>query len=180
MKLRDVLFPLDQLFRNHRIEYAVIGGYAVAAWGEPRATRDLDLLCSAKDENALAAALRDAGLNFEHRLGELDDPISGVIHVELGTAGNPYDIDVLFGIRGAPGGIFARVRLVQIEDLMIPVASPEDTIILKLIGGSARDIDDARSILRTHKDFVDHSLLVRLCPDGLKDLLQKTINANHR
>jgi len=43
MNLRDVLARIDGLLKRCGIEYAVIGGYAVAAWGEVRATRDIDL-----------------------------------------------------------------------------------------------------------------------------------------
>jgi hypothetical protein len=34
MKLKDLLAPLDELFRREQIKYAEIGGYAVAVWGD--------------------------------------------------------------------------------------------------------------------------------------------------
>jgi len=46
MNLPDLLKPLDAIFAKRRISYVVIGGYAVAAWGEERAAGDLDLLYS--------------------------------------------------------------------------------------------------------------------------------------
>ena len=56
--LGNLLVPLNQLLRNERIGYAVIGGYAVASWGVVRATRDLDLLCETADLNHLKEALK--------------------------------------------------------------------------------------------------------------------------
>lgn len=47
--LDKLLLPLDRLLRKKRVGYAVIGSYAVAAWGAIRATRDLDLLCEVED-----------------------------------------------------------------------------------------------------------------------------------
>jgi len=44
MNLKDVFTQVDALMKHSQIKYAVIGGYAVAAWGEVRATRDVDLL----------------------------------------------------------------------------------------------------------------------------------------
>ena len=175
MTLRDVLAPLDSLFRRHRIRYVVIGGYAVAAWGEVRATRDVDILCSAEDLNPLKNALKDAGMRFEHRAGDPEDPISDVIRLEAGTRVDLYEVDVLFGIRDAPAGILERCIRVQIEDLSVPIASPEDTIILKLLGGSARDIDDARSVSRIQRSRLDLSLVRQLCPERLRDTLEKTL-----
>jgi hypothetical protein len=168
MNLRDILIPIDELMKRHRIRYAVIGGYAVAAWGEVRATRDVDLLCSANDLETLKFALSQCGLDFEHRVGDVDDPISDVIRIQVGTPSAPYEIDFLAGIRGAPVGLLDRSRLVPLDDLDVPVASPEDIIVLKILGRSARDLDDARSIIRTQEGRLDLALIRRLCPEFLR------------
>ena len=49
MTLSALLKPLDSILKKCQIRYAVIDGYAVAAWGEVRATRDVDLLCATGD-----------------------------------------------------------------------------------------------------------------------------------
>ncbi|MGA2261778.1 MAG: nucleotidyl transferase AbiEii/AbiGii toxin family protein [Acidobacteriota bacterium] len=167
MNLRDILAPIDALMKRHRIRYAVIGGYAVAAWGEVRATRDVDLLCSAKDLETLKFALSQSKLDFEHRIGDADDPISDVIRLRVGTTIAPYEVDFLAGIRGAPVDLLDRSREVSLDDLEVPVASPEDMIILKMLGGSARDLDDAHSIVRNQEGKLDLALIRRLCPEFL-------------
>ena len=49
---------VDELGRSG-VEYALVGGLAVAVWGAPRATRDIDLLVRADAlESAMAAAAR--------------------------------------------------------------------------------------------------------------------------
>jgi predicted nucleotidyltransferase len=177
MNLRDILNLFDQLLRQNGISYAVIGGYAVAAWGELRATRDLDLLCRTKDLESLKSALRKANLDFEHRTGDAEDPIADVIRIEVGPPGSPYEVDLLAGIRGIPEGIFERSRGVQIDDLEVPVASPEDMIVLKLLGGSARDLEDARGILRMQQGKLDLLLLGRLCPESLGENLEALLQS---
>jgi hypothetical protein len=76
MTLRDLIAPIDELLRQERIRYAVIGGYAVAAWGEVRATQDLDLLCSLADVSRLVKRLERAGLRFDQRTGDRSKEIA--------------------------------------------------------------------------------------------------------
>ena len=47
MNLVDLLAPLDSIFKRPQIGYVLIDGYAIAVWGEERATRDVDILCGA-------------------------------------------------------------------------------------------------------------------------------------
>ena len=61
-----------------------------------------------------------------------------------------------------------RARRVSLDDLTIPIASPEDMVVLKMLGGSARDLEDARSILRIQEGKLDLALLRRLCPESLR------------
>ena len=175
MKLRDVLAPLDEILKRHDIPYAVIGGYAVAAWGEVRATRDIDLYCNAVDLDRLKQALEGARLNFEHRPGDPDDHISHVVRIQAGTEAVPYEIDIVIGIRGSPPGILGRAHRLEIEGFYLPVASPEDTIILKLLAGSARDLEDALSILQLQKGRFSMSLLQELCPSRLAESLERLV-----
>jgi len=177
MSLRDCLIPIDRLMKEHGIPYAIIGGYAVAAWGDVRATRDIEILCAAGSLETLVFALRKSGVHFEHRIGDADDPISHVIRVRQGDAGALYDVDILAGIRGAPPDLLTRVRSVSLDDLDAPVASPEDMVVLKLLGGSALDLEDARGILHFPKRKLDLALLRRLCPESLRQTCEALLSA---
>ena len=177
MNLTDLLRPLDLIFKRCQIRYAVIGGYAVAAWGEERATRDIDLLCSAGCSKALVDAMNEEHLRFEHRIGDYDDPISEVIRIEMGAVTDPSEVDILIGIRNAPPGIFDRIHTINVDGLAIPVASPEDLVILKLLGGSARDLEDAKSVVQVQGKKLDLNLVRQLCPEHLRQNLQKLIES---
>lgn len=54
-----------QLLRSEKIEYLLVGGYAVGPYGFPRATGDLDIWVANHDENAarLVEALRKFGFD---------------------------------------------------------------------------------------------------------------------
>jgi|WetSurMetagenome_2_1015567.scaffolds.fasta_scaffold17818_8 predicted nucleotidyltransferase len=177
MNLADLLRQIDAIFKNCRIPYAVIGGYAVAAWGEERATRDIDLFC-ADDSRAVTEFLKKENLHFERRTGDADDPISEVIRIDMGAAADPFEVDILMGIKNAPAGILNRIRMLNIESIAVPVASPEDIILLKLLGGSARDLEDAKSIVQIQGKRLDVNLMKLLCPEIMKISLEQLLTNN--
>ncbi len=174
MNFIDLLGRVDAILTKCRIPYLVIGGYAVAAWGEERATRDIDLLCLS-DSQTIIKGLQEEHLQFEHRLGDWDDPISEVIRIDLGDKDIPFEVDLLIGIKNSPVGMFDRVRKLTIEGLIIPVASPEDMVLLKLLAGSARDLDDAKSILQIQGRKLNVDLMMQICPPNHRDTLGKLL-----
>jgi predicted nucleotidyltransferase len=164
VNLPEIFVRLDELFSRGNIRYAVIGGYAVAVWGEIRATQDIDILCSTADIKRFTNELALAGCKFEHRTGDVDDPISEVVRIDFGDPAQPCEVDVLAGIRDAPAGILERRLTIVMEGHSVPVVCAEDLIVLKLLAGSARDLEDARSVVHLHRDRLNIPLLRRLCP----------------
>jgi len=87
-----------KLLNDHRVEYMVVGGYAVAFHGYPRFTKDIDIFYRPSAENA--ERLRAALLGFGFR--------SETISIEMLLAGNritslgrePLRIDLLNAIDG--------------------------------------------------------------------------------
>ncbi|HUH04530.1 MAG TPA: nucleotidyl transferase AbiEii/AbiGii toxin family protein, partial [Kofleriaceae bacterium] len=47
------------------IEYALCGALALAVYGAPRATKDIDLIARREDETRLREVVRGAGFSFE-------------------------------------------------------------------------------------------------------------------
>jgi Nucleotidyltransferase of unknown function (DUF6036) len=70
---------------------------------------------------------------------------SRVVPLQFGASAIPLDL-VLSG-PGLEETFHDRVRIVRIGNAEIPVISPEDLIIAKLIAGRARDKEDVRGIL---------------------------------
>ena len=75
MKLHDHFKEFLRLFNEHRVEYLLIGGYAVGIHGYPRATKDLDLWIRATPENARKVSSEDLKTNkrARGRHRDLDD-----------------------------------------------------------------------------------------------------------
>jgi hypothetical protein len=137
----------------------VIGGMAVATWGEPRLTRDVDLkvLISRREANRLLEVLSS---NYQSLVS---DPLEVLqkqallfIQDSLGTrldlllADTPYDVAAI-----------QRGRDVEIQPgFVIRLCTPEDLIIYKLISTRSRDHDDARSVIRRQGDALDDGYVI--------------------
>lgn len=53
---------LLRLLEEHRVDYMIVGGYAVAYHGHPRFTKDIDVFFDAREENV--SRLREALIAF--------------------------------------------------------------------------------------------------------------------
>ena len=89
---------LLECFNAHGIEYLVVGGYALAFHGAPRATGDIDLLVQPELENArrVVAALGDFGfpsLGLEPQELAVPDQV-----VQLGVV--PVRADIITSLSG--------------------------------------------------------------------------------
>jgi len=167
MTLQELLVAVDRIVAKSSIPYAVIGAYAVAAWGEVRGTRDLDVLIEAADLERLVPTLGQDSANIELRRGDEDDPIAAVIRMVVGHGADRQSVDIIAGIRGIPVGIVARAHRIELAGRSVAIASPEDMLILKLRAGSARDVEDARSIVRVQGKRLSRALLAEICPPDL-------------
>jgi len=89
---------LLKLFNVHNVEYAIIGSYALAFYGAPRYTGDIDLLVKPDKENAqkILNALKDFG--FAALDLSCDDFSSLGKVVQLGVP--PVRIDIVTSITG--------------------------------------------------------------------------------
>jgi hypothetical protein len=56
---------LTRTLEAAQVEYAVVGAFAVAIWGAPRATADIDLLVQPDDVESVLEAARSLGFSLE-------------------------------------------------------------------------------------------------------------------
>jgi hypothetical protein len=134
--------------------FALIGGLAVSAWSQARATMDVDWLVLAQSENLdyLVKALCDAGMNAELRRGGFDDPIPLLIRSDF--------LDIIVATKKFETESVEQSIATNIGGRILPVASPEYLIILKLKAGGPRDLFDVKELLTSN--LVDQTLLAEL------------------
>jgi len=98
MEIRTDFKELLELFNKHKVEYLIVGGYALAFHGAPRATGDIDLFVKPTNENAgrILAALDDFGFGSLN-LSKDDFTTPGMV-VQLGVP--PVRIDIITRVSG--------------------------------------------------------------------------------
>lgn len=126
-------------------DYALIGGFAVAAWGVPRATQDIDFAVAigSKDPHALAASI---GGRYDS--GGVDDPLKGVIRATVTVASGSVPVQLVFLPDAFTNAVFQRVETLSISNHRVPVVKWDILLLLKLYAGGPQDMLDARQILK--------------------------------
>ncbi len=134
---RDML----SAFSEKAVEYLLVGAYALAVHGVPRATGDLDVWVRPGEDNA--RRVRSALAQFGAPLGDLTecDFVTPGTVFQIGVA--PNRIDVLTSIDGVTFEDAWPARLiVRIEGLEVPVLARHHLIRNKKTSGRPQDLAD--------------------------------------
>src|SRR5688572_30597423 len=123
----NLLLDVIDILAELGIPYAVIGALAVSFHGIPRSTNDADaaiwLKGTGKTEADLTRKLGASGYRALLRLGDSDDPVSGVVAVEDRHANQ---LDLIVGIRGMDPDTPRRSIEAPLSGTSIKMISPED------------------------------------------------------
>lgn len=141
---RDLLYELSAA----EARFLIVGGYAVALHGRPRATKDLDVWVEATKENAprVLKALRAFGAPL-HGLVEHDLEAPGV-GLQIGVP--PQRIDVLTAASGLrfEDAWPNRVELTIAPDLRCSFLGLSDLLQNKRAAGRPQDLADVAALER--------------------------------
>jgi len=135
---KDILLALS----NRNVKFLLVGAYAMAAHGYPRATMDIDLWVMSDPENAILVlqALEDFGAPCGN-LSPDDVQKEGLIF-QIGVA--PRRIDILTSVDGLTfEDAFAHSSTIEIEGIPVQVLSTADLIKNKRSTGRTKDWADA-------------------------------------
>ena len=141
---QDYKEMLSLLLANN-VEFLLVGAYAMAAHGFPRATADIDIFVKPSPENAFI--LFETLEKFGTPLGNIsaeEFSYPGII-LQIGIA--PRRIDIITKIDGLTYDEASKgLEIVEIEALSIPVISKQNLIINKLASGREMDKVDAKNL----------------------------------
>jgi hypothetical protein len=138
---KDMLHALSE----EKVRFLLIGAYAMAAHGYPRATMDIDIwvLPSPKNAEAVLRALRRFGAPLHNlTLEDLND--EGTIF-QIGVA--PRRIDIITAAAGLRfEETYERSMTVSIEGIEVRIPSVEDLIRNKRATGRTKDLADVEAL----------------------------------
>lgn len=134
-----------QLLNSHGIEYLVVGGYAVAYHGYPRATGHIDIWIAIHPETArrLIDALRDFGFTTAPIAPDLFLKEHQVIRMGL----PPVRIELLTTLSGVGfADCYARRTTDLLDGVQVTLISLDDLKTNKNAAGRLKDLNDLENL----------------------------------
>ncbi len=134
-----------QLLNSSRVEYLVVGGYAVGKYGYPRATGDIDIWINRIPKNAekLLKVLEEFGFKDPALSQDLLLKENQVIRMGV----PPLRIELITSISGVEfDTCFKNRQLETIEEIPINFISLEDLKKNKIASGRYKDLNDLENL----------------------------------
>jgi hypothetical protein len=153
-----------------RIPHMVVGSFASTAHGEPRTTRDLDLVIDPSPDqlNELIGALDPERFYLDADVARDALRRRSMFNIiEIATA---WKLDLMIR-KARPFSVeeMQRRTIMKILGMDVPTATAEDTIIAKLewakLGASDRQLEDVAGILRVRGADLDLDYIERWVTD---------------
>jgi len=138
---RDMLHALS----DEKVKFLLVGAYALAAHGYPRATMDIDIwvMPSPQNADAVLRALRRFGAPL-HSLTKEDLQRDGT-SFQIGVA--PRRIDIITTASGLQfEETYGRSLSVNIEGIEVHIPSIDDLIRNKRVLGRTKDLADVEAL----------------------------------
>lgn len=146
-----------RLLNNHLVEYMVVGGYALAFYGIPRYTGDLDIWINVTSKNArsMLQVVKEFGIQ-SLELEEADFIRPGYI-TQIGYP--PLRIDILNHIDGLEFRDAKKgMQIIDTDGILVRFIGLNDFVKNKLASGRPQDLIDIKEI---QKKFSEKTLLTK-------------------
>lgn len=148
LDLRGAFLDLVQALEAEGIAHAFIGALPVLAWGRVRATTDVDVVVTVEESwERLSSALARHGIVQRKQIGPADaaDALPDVAVFFSGHS-PPVRVDVFIAKTDFERAVIETARTATVLGIAVRLASPEASIIYKLLARRPRDLDDIESI----------------------------------
>lgn len=134
-----------RLLHSHKVEYLLVGGYAVGYHGYPRATGDMDIWIALNKVNA------DKVASVLHEFGMAQDEVSKELFLEedkvIRMGFPPVRIEVITGASGVDfHKCYSRRKIVHIDKIPVNFISLDDLKVNKKVSGRHKDLEDLKHL----------------------------------
>ncbi len=153
--LLELLEALAEALRAYGARWYLFGAQAVVVWGEPRMTADVDVTVELDPNQApeLVAELELAG--FELRIRNVEDFVARTRVLPFMHPATAIPVDVVLAGPGLEELFLERCQRIEMAGIEIPIISPEDLVVSKVLAGRAKDLEDVRGILGERHQTLD-------------------------
>jgi hypothetical protein len=134
-----------QVLLDHEVKFLLVGAYAMAAHGYPRATGDIDIWVEPSPDNS--QRVYQALAAFGAPLRELDETTFVKLGIVFQIGVSPRRIDIMSAVSGVGfEEAYQHRQMVEIEGLSVPILSYDDLIKNKRATGRDKDRLDAKRL----------------------------------
>lgn len=134
----------------------MIGGIAVGAIGEPRVTGDVDVIGYVAMEQAIALIDTAVAAGFQVAPDEREKlQATGTLRFHKGL----FELDIILASLPFEDDARARARKHRLFGRLVPLPTPEDLILFKVLAGRDKDMVDAVGVARRHLPRLDRRYL---------------------
>jgi hypothetical protein len=143
----DLIAALAEALAAAGARWYLFGAQAALIWGRPRLTADVDVTVrlDPEDPDALVRTLERHG--FRLRVDPADDFVRRTRVLPFVFTPNGLPVDVVLAGPGIEELFLSRAVPVRLGSVTVPVISPEDLIVTKILAGRPKDVEDVRGIL---------------------------------
>jgi predicted nucleotidyltransferase len=140
--------------RDRGVEWYLFGAQAAIIWGSPRLSADVDVTVVLERDglSGYIDAMREHG--FDVVFGDRDF-IARTRVIPFIHRGSRMPLDIVLSGPGLEEEFLRRALPVDVAGTTIPVISPEDLIVTKILAGRPKDIEDIRGVIQERKTSLD-------------------------
>ena len=134
-----------QLLNQHKVDYMVVGGYAMAFHGRPRYTGNLDIWIDISESNAEKMLLVIKDFGFSSLGFKKEDFLKENLINQLGYP--PLRIDIITNIDGIDfKAAFSKKLVIEIDNLKANYIGLRELIQNKQASGREKDLIDVKTL----------------------------------
>lgn len=152
-ELIESFLLINRYFQERHLRYCLIGGIAAGYWGIARYTKDMDFTV-VSHSGGLKPLMKQM---LKDGFKVVDKGATQIQVVQKGKL--RFQADILLVEMDYQDWVVQRAKPVSIFGVTVPICSPEDLIVLKLIANRRQDLLDVENILKAQGSRIDKDYL---------------------
>lgn len=143
------------------LSWYLFGAQAAIVWGSPRLSADVDVTATIEPGavDSFIETMREHGF---HLLFDDSDFLARARVLPFVHRSTRMPLDVVLAGPGLEEDFLRRAIPVDIRGTCIPVITPEDLVVTKVLAGRPKDIEDVRSVIHQRRASLDETRIRKL------------------
>jgi hypothetical protein len=140
--------------RERNLRWYLFGAQAAIIWGSPRWSADVDITAEIEPSaiDPFVATMKQHGFDL---LVDDSEFVARTRVLPLIHKKTQMPLDVVLAGSGLEQDFMTRAIATDVDGTSVPVISPEDLIIAKVLAGRPKDIEDIRHLIHQRRSSLD-------------------------